>query len=1123
MALPTVTSFPRPMMHIPFPKEEARKELSPAGSSQDTAKCGDLKRGREDFEIPLQEPNPAVKNAKTSADFEVQVTQSKDELCQIEEDWQVYRHTFALKHFEMKDAEPTEMEWSAFRSALRESFTKRLKCCEVYHEDQCIMEDDLLNGWNLRDLVHQKYMLQGALYFLDGNVEQAVELFKQATQFHPANLPAWLFLASALYRLKRYQEVITLVETYNHYYDIDSPMSLGPYLSIPREFIFSLYSQFSLLGDDCIEQNFLQLTHPIFVNTEMYYYLAKARCALSGPESQSSLALVFYRRGIECMRGGWYRQAVFNFEKAKEVFPGFFLGDHYAKSLFALGRIEEAIQELKSVVEMTQDDKQKVKYLNRLIDYYIQWEEISKADAYLNKISKDGLSGLLNVHLAYMRIKIKLSLKKPSFLALEEGMVEFFQQYQKLPPYHQDNQAGSWLMSCLELRNNFCKYKATRGEIDDIINTHRLFIENFELLIVSLEEAFSPNNKLEEGAHFPNWIYDRLYLRYFSFLMQQYFMFTSYHNTISQEFELSTEQVQLSERLLSDYKEIENRIKGKLQLFRLRHGWLENDESGITQIHGSLVQFFDVIDALNSEDKTESAVARSPTTADNVQTSFDEMIHECKELLSAIPDKITLLDFYRSSLREALTLCADTEESFFDLHVNFMKQELQFTLWPMLIKCLKWKETDKTTLANNFESISKVIQDWFSILSGYQSIIENESNIVLKKAHLKALNVYQMHYFPDISRILLEDAKSLQEARCVKLASRALELGEALIQSLRVREESEVLSPLQLQQLKQLFHDFDIVLNRNHEIIRKHAVTEISEQLQEHPLNLVFYGKKRSSYRVPFPSQQIIDSLRQLKGTANVRPDVNLSVHYLTIVYHTKALDGTKTRKICHFPLSSQQKVFAADQLGFPNQEYMERIKRGYQIYKEAPSQDKKELRLSFKEADIKLDFDTSLHRHSEQAFFEWLSRQILNQLIARIKQADQAFRRGCKVDMVAFDMGSSFDSCRHCRLSALSVQSGKQEQGDFLALFEKALLGQGYLLPKEKNGVRLKAVSRILAESFRDEEKANPHLNPTEINVKNLKNLGLFQHIIPNIFASGSSYNVKKQANGVLHKALNI
>jgi tetratricopeptide (TPR) repeat protein len=1112
MALPTVTSFPRQIIHIPLPEEEAQRELSYTGAPQGGATCGDLKRRREDVEITLRKPNPAVKNAKTSADFEVQVTQSENELRQIEEEWQVYRHTFALKHFEMEDAEPlTEMEWSAFKNALRESFTKRLQCCEVYHEDQCTMEDDLLHGWNLKKLVHQKYMFQGALKFLDGNVEEAVELFKQAIALDPSILPAWLFLASALYRLEKYQEVIILVEKYNHDYDMDSPMSLGPYQSVPREFIFSLYSQFSLLGDGCIEQNFLQLTHPIYVNTEMYYYFAKARCALSGSESQSSLALVFYRRGIECMRGGKYHQAVFNFEKAKEVFPGFFLGDHYAKSLFVLGRIEEAIQESKSVVEMTQDDKQKVKYLNRLIDYYIQREKIGEADDYLEEIPKDRLSNLMHVHFAYLRMKIKLSLKNPSFRTLEKGVLEFFEKYQKLSHYSQGNQAGSWLRGCLELQDNFCKYKAVRGEIGDIINTHLLFIEKFDQLIASLEKAFSPNQKLEEGAHFPNWIYDRLYLSYFSFLMQQYLKFTSYHNPISLGFELSSERVQLSEELLSNYKMIEEKIKGKLQLFHLRCGWLERDESGISQEYENLDRIFEAIDILTSEDKTKSEEASSSMTTDDIQITPDEMMRECEELQRAFPNNSALLDFYRSSLKEARNSCADTEGSFFDLHVNIMELGLKLGLWPMLIKLSMRKELDKTTLVSNFESISMVMKGWLSILTGYQAIIENETHFVLKKAHLKALNAYQLCYFPYISRILFEYVKNLQEARCIEFASKAVELVGPLIQPLRIREESEELSPFQLQKLKQLFQDFDVVLDQNNKIIRQHAVTEISEQLQDHPLTLVFHGKKSSPYRVPFPSQQIIESLGQLKQTAGIREDVNLSVHYLTVVYHTKALDGTKTRKTYHLPLSPPQDFFAADQLGYPNQKYMKRIERGYQIYKEASSQDKNELRLAFQETAIEHDFSTRLHRHSEQAFFEWLSQQNLSQLIAKIKIKEQAFRSGCKVDMVAFDMGSSYDSCRHCRLSALSVQSGKQEQGDFLALFEKALLGQGYLLPREKDGMRLNTVTRILAESFREEEKANPHRNPIERNVKDLKNLGLFQHIIPNIFASGSSKNVKK------------
>ena len=841
----------------------------------------------------------------------------------------------------------------------------------------------------------------------------------------------------------------------------------------------------------------------------MHYYLAKARLALSpsDPKSQKSLATVFFRRGIECTKGGWYHEAVFNFEKGKELRPGGFSVDHYARSLFAVGRIEEALQELKSLVEVARNDEEKFEYLNLLIDYYIQDEQFGEAGEYLEQIPENGLSDLLHVHLVYLRTKVKLTMKNPSFSALKKGIEEFFKHYLELSPFLQEKEAGPWLRGCLELQDNFCKDNVARGKIGDIIKIHRLFFEIFKQLIASLEKAFLPHQKLEKKAHFPNFIYDRLYLSYFSFLMQQHLTF-SYRHAIFKD--LSPEQAKMSEQLLLDYKASEVEIKDKLQLFQLRRGWLKDDESGITQKHESLDQLFKTLDALTSEDGPESAEAINPTTTESEQAAFDEELREYEKLLSITPDTTAFSDFYRSSLREVRTSYADTEESYFDTHVSFIAHRLQYDSWPVLIEFLNLKETDSTSLVSSFERVSKLTEAWLSILTAYEAIIDKETHRVLKKAHLKALNDCQMHFFPSISRIFLEDFKRLEAAGCTKLALKAVEHVKSLVPPLRARAHEE-LSSSQRQQLEWLFQDFDEVLAQASQIIGQRSLTEISKQLIAHPLDLT-YGKESSLYRVPFPNQQIIDSLRQLKPTAGIRETVNLSAHYLTVVYHMPAPDGTKgPRKTTHLPLKPPQGFFTADLLGYPNQKYMERIERGYQVYQTTSAQVKKELPLSFQEAKIKLDFNPQDHRHSEQVFFEWLSLHNLNELIAKIKQVDREFKPGCKVDMVAFDTGSSLSSCLHCRLSSLSMQSGRQEPGNFLASFETALLKKGYRLPREKDGMRLKAVARILAETLRQEDRAFPHANPKETNVKHLKNLGLFQHIVNDVFASGSSHNVKK------------
>ena len=145
----------------------------------------------------------------------------------------------------MEGASPlNEMDWKEFRSTLRKNFRKRLKCCKGYHKSQLTIEDNLSNSWNLEVLVHQKYVLQGALNFFDGNVAQAAKLFRQAIRFCPEKLPVWLYLASALYRLERYQEVINLVEKYCRDHRGNFFMLLIPNIP-PRKFVFSLYSQFS--------------------------------------------------------------------------------------------------------------------------------------------------------------------------------------------------------------------------------------------------------------------------------------------------------------------------------------------------------------------------------------------------------------------------------------------------------------------------------------------------------------------------------------------------------------------------------------------------------------------------------------------------------------------------------------------------------------------------------------------------------------------------------------------------------------------------------------------------------------------------------------------------------------
>jgi tetratricopeptide (TPR) repeat protein len=1097
---------PSPIVPIPCPGEEVQRELSPTESLLDSTTWGELKRKKEDSKITSKEC--ASKRPRTS--FEDQLAQSMDELNQIEEEWKIYQCDFALTHFEMEGASPpSEIDWEVFRSTLRENFSRRLKCCEVYDEGHHEIVDDLY-FWKLKVLVHQKYVLQGTLNFMDGNIDQAVELFYQAIRLCPERLLVWLFLTSALHRLERYQEVITLVEIYCRDKMGDLLIRLGP-CRPSSEFVFSLYSQFSRLTDDCIEQNFLQFTHPIYVNTEMHYYLAKARRALSpsDPENQRSLATVFNRRGIECMMGGWYRQAVFNFEKAKELLPDRFLGDHYAKSLFAIGRINEALQELKRAVERASDDGQRVKYLNRLIGYYIQCEQIGDADAYLDQISEEGLSDLLHVHLAYLRTKVKLSLKNPSFSALKKGMEGFFKHYQKLSLSCQEREAGSWLRGCLELQDNFCKNNVARGEIGDIIQTHRLLIGIFKQLIASLEKDFFPHHKLEKEAYFPNRIYDRLYLSYFIFLMAQYLMFNSCRQVILKEFDLSPEQAQMSEKLLSDYKGIEGEIKDKLQLYQLRRALLEKDESEIFQRHKVLAHLIKTIDALASEDKPESAEATSMST-DSELATLDKMIGDYEELLRPVSDNTTFLDLYRSSLREVQISCANTEENFFDMHVMIIARILQYDFWPNFIELLTLKETDAMSPVSSFESVSRAIEAWLSILTIYKTTIQDEPHPVLKKAHVKAIDDCQMHFFPRISRILLEYFNRLQAAGCTTLALKAVEHLKSLVPPLRGALEE--LSSSQRKQLELLFRNFDEVLAQASQITSQRSLTEISKQLQAHPLDLI-YGKNSSTYRVPFPNEQIIDSLRQLKQAEKIQENVNLSVHYLTVVYHRRARDGTKgPRKTYHLPLTPPQEFFTAEQLRYPNQKYMDRIERGYQIYQSTLAQVKEDLTLSFQEAEIKHDFDPFYHRHSEQAFFEWLSLENPNQLIAQIRQKEPEFRADCKVDMVAFDTGSSFASCLHCRLSALSMQSGKQEQGDFLARLEKALLMQRFHLPREKDGVGLKAVTRILADTRRQEDRAFPHTNPKERNVKHLKNLGLFQHIVNGVFASGSSHKVKKQ-----------
>jgi hypothetical protein len=146
--------------------------------------------------------------------------------------------------------------------------------------------------------------------------------------------------------------------------------------------------------------------------------------------------------------------------------------------------------------------------------------------------------------------------------------------------------------------------------------------------------------------------------------------------------------------------------------------------------------------------------------------------------------------------------------------------------------------------------------------------------------------------------------------------------------------------------------------------------------------------------------------------------------------------------------------------------------------------------------------FNDHAHKHTEQAGIFWLSKKIdevARQFIEKLR-SEPTIPSDAKIGMISVDMISDKSSCDPCKLSMISMQASLGEH-EFRAKFESKLREAGYPVPK----TGLKISSRILSkQKYSFDTQVG---NPSEKNVRNLKNLGIFQYSHSALFESGKRF----------------
>ncbi|MBA3283456.1 MAG: hypothetical protein H0U27_00150 [Nitrosopumilus sp.] len=413
------------------------------------------------------------------------------------------------------------------------------------------------------------------------------------------------------------------------------------------------------------------------------------------------------------------------------------------------------------------------------------------------------------------------------------------------------------------------------------------------------------------------------------------------------------------------------------------------------------------------------------------EESLDGIIQNYRIDLEELLENETIDRIYKESHEISKQLHKEQEEIITG-HIGRVSCFLKLDSRNSLIRFLntKFSEIDikakaKEKLITLTEILSQV-KDFLRVLGYYGKMIEEEEHPILKDRQSKYLIKFRFDSYPIITQFLLKYCKFFREIGCDQLALEAIVYASALLEPLKIDDKEGILSSIKKDELKNLFSDLERTLKHVKMLKNKQFFDEARKEYGIHSLDLV-YGKR--SYLVRFPNLRIIESLWNVKQEKDVKDYKNLSAHYMTIVYRQpNAEDKTKgAKKTLHFPCNPPRDFFTLD--NFNKQpalkEFLCRKNNGLKVYQENsennnlfPLVDKAEL-AEFTSEEIKLS-------HSEQTFFKFLNEK--KSLIDLLKKHDKNFVIGCKIYLVAFDIGSTFDSCINCRMSALSFQSGSTD-----------------------------------------------------------------------------------------------